>query len=307
MPTTSNLVGRKVLFLAVLILSLNLPLLLPYGFRLIEQIILYSLLTLIWAILYKFLGLFFLGISGIVGLSIYLVSILHQFQIFVTPMDLFSASVLMVLILAPLTYLVLRTSGGYFALLTLGLNLIFPLITSSLDSSYFRVSARYLYFDIEFYAHFILLALFFILSFLWLYLHMPVKLKNTLILIKRGKEIAESLGINFVIYRYFIVLLLLIIMAVLGVIHSTYLFRVDTLTVFPAELTLIPLTAGLLIVIKTRGDPLIDIIISLLVPLLYILFGIGVPALVEVLLGLLIFGALAFMFKKMLVQITGRS
>jgi len=302
MLTTSNLVGRKVLFLVVLILSLNLPLLLPYGFRLIEQIILYSLLTLIWAILYKFLGLFFLGISGIVGLSIYLVSILYQFQIFVTPMDLFSASVLMVLILAPLTYLVLRTSGGYFALLTLGLNLIFPLITSSLDSSYFRVSARYLHFDIEFYAHFILLALFFILSFLWLYLHMPVKLKNTLILIKRGKEIAESLAINFVIYRYFIVLLLLIIMAVLGVIHSTYLFRVDTLTVFPAELTLIPLTAGLLIVTKTRGDPLIDIIISLLVPLLYILFGIVVPALVEVLLGLLIFGALAFMFKKMLVS-----
>jgi ABC-type branched-subunit amino acid transport system permease subunit len=302
MLTTSNLVGRKVLFLVVLILSLNLPLLLPYGFRLIEQIILYSLLTLIWAILYKFLGLFFLGISGIVGLSIYLVSILHQFQIFVTPMDLFAASVLIGLILAPLTYLVLRTSGGYFALLTLGLNLIFPLITSSLDSSYFRVSARYLYFDIEFYAHFILLALFFILSFLWLYLHMPVKLKNTLILIKRGKEIAESLGINFVIYRYFIVLLLLIIMAVLGVIHSTYLFRVDTLTIFPAELTLIPLTAGLLIVIKTRGDALIDIIISLLVPLLYILFGIGVPALVEVLLGLLIFGALAFMFKKMLVS-----
>jgi ABC-type branched-subunit amino acid transport system permease subunit len=302
MLTTSNLVGRKVLFLVVLILSLNLPLLLPYGFRLIEQIILYSLLTLIWAILYKFLGLFFLGISGIVGLSIYLVSILHQFQIFVTPMDLFAASVLIGLILAPLTYLVLRTSGGYFALLTLGLNLIFPLITSSLDSSYFRVSARYLYFDIEFYAHFILLALFFILSFLWLYLHMPVKLKNTLILIKRGKEIAESLGINFVIYRYFIVLLLLIIMAVLGVIHSTYLFRVDTLTIFPAELTLIPLTAGLLIVIKTRGDALIDIIISLLVPLLYILFGIGFPALVEVLLGLLIFGALAFMFKKMLVS-----
>jgi ABC-type branched-subunit amino acid transport system permease subunit len=302
MLTTSNLVGRKVLLLVVLILSLNLPLLLPYGFRLIEQIILYSLLTLIWAILYKFLGLFFLGISGIVGLSIYLVSILHQFQIFVTPMDLFAASVLIGLILAPLTYLVLRTSGGYFALLTLGLNLIFPLITSSLDSSYFRVSARYLYFDIEFYAHFILLALFFILSFLWLYLHMPVKLKNTLILIKRGKEIAESLGINFVIYRYFIVLLLLIIMAVLGVIHSTYLFRVDTLTIFPAELTLIPLTAGLLIVIKTRGDALIDIIISLLVPLLYILFGIGFPALVEVLLGLLIFGALAFMFKKMLVS-----
>jgi len=302
MLTTSNLVGRKVLFLVVLILSLNLPLLLPYGFRLIEQIILYSLLTLIWAILYKFLGLFFLGISGIVGLSIYLVSILHQFQIFVTPMDLFAASVLIGLILAPLTYLVLRTSGGYFALLTLGLNLVFPLITSSLDSSYFRVSARYLYFDIEFYAHFILLALFFILSFLWLYLHMPVKLKNTLILIKRGKEIAESLGINFFIYRYFIVLLLLIIMAVLGVIHSTYLFRVDTLTIFPAELTLIPLTAGLLIVIKTRGDALIDIIISLLVPLLYLLFGIGVPALVEVLLGLLIFGALAFMFKKMLVS-----
>jgi ABC-type branched-subunit amino acid transport system permease subunit len=302
MLTTSNLVGRKVLLLVVLILSLNLPLLLPYGFRLIEQIILYSLLTLIWAILYKFLGLFFLGISGIVGLSIYLVSILHQFQIFVTPMDLFAASVLIGLILAPLTYLVLRTSGGYFALLTLGLNLIFPLITSSLDSSYFRVSARYLYFDIEFYAHFILLALFFILSFLWLYLHMPVKLKNTLILIKRGKEIAESLGINFVIYRYFIVLLLLIIMAVLGVIHSTYLLRVDTLTIFPAELTLIPLTAGLLIVIKTRGDALIDIIISLLVPLLYILFGIGFPALVEVLLGLLIFGALAFMFKKMLVS-----
>jgi hypothetical protein len=131
---------------------------------------------------------------------------------------------------------------------------------------------------------------------------MPVKLKNTLILIKRGKEIAESLGINFVIYRYFIVLLLLSLMAVLGVIHSTYLFRVDTLTIFPAELTLIPLTAGLLIVIKTRGDALIDIIISLLVPLLYILFGIGVPALVEVLLGLLIFGALAFMFKKMLVS-----
>jgi ABC-type branched-subunit amino acid transport system permease subunit len=302
MLTTSNLVGRKVLFLVVLILSLNLPLLLPYGFRLIEQIILYSLLTLIWAILYKFLGLFFLGISGIVGLSIYLVSILHQFQIFVTPMDLFAASVLIGLILAPLTYLVLRTSGGYFALLTLGLNLIFPLITSSLDSSYFRVSARYLYFDIEFYVHFILLALFFILSFLWLYLHMPVKLKNTLILIKRGKEIAESLGINFVIYRYFIVLLLLSLMAVLGVIHSTYLFRVDTLTIFPAELTLIPLTAGLLIVIKTRGDALIDIIISLLVPLLYILFGIGFPALVEVLLGLLIFGALAFMFKKMLVS-----
>jgi ABC-type branched-subunit amino acid transport system permease subunit len=302
MLTTSNLVGRKVLFLVVLILSLNLPLLLPYGFRLIEQIILYSLLTLIWAILYKFLGLFFLGISGIVGLSIYLVSILHQFQIFVTPMDLFAASVLIGLILAPLTYLVLRTSGGYFALLTLGLNLIFPLITSSLDSSYFRVSARYLYFDIEFYVHFILLALFFILSFLWLYLHMPVKLKNTLILIKRGKEIAESLGINFVIYRYFIVLLLLSLMAVLGVIHSTYLFRVDTLTIFPAELTLIPLTAGLLIVIKTRGDALIDIIISLLVPLVYILFGIGVPALVEVLLGLLIFGALAFMFKKMLVS-----
>jgi ABC-type branched-subunit amino acid transport system permease subunit len=302
MLTTSNLVGRKVLLLVVLILSLNLPLLLPYGFRLIEQIILYSLLTLIWAILYKFLGLFFLGISGIVGLSIYLVSILQQFQIFVTPMDLFAASVLIGLILAPLTYLVLRTSGGYFALLTLGLNLIFPLITSSLDSSYFRVSARYLYFDIEFYAHFILLALFFILSFLWLYLHMPVKLKNTLILIKRGKEIAESLGINFVIYRYFIVLLLLIIMAVLGVIHSTYLLRVDTLTIFPAELTLIPLTAGLLIVIKTRGDALIDIIISLLVPLLYILFGIGFPALVEVLLGLLIFGALAFMFKKMLVS-----
>ena len=302
MLTTSNLVGRKVLFLVVLILSLNLPLLLPYGFRLIEQIILYSLLTLIWAILYKFLGLFFLGISGIVGLSIYLVSILHQLQIFVTPMDLFAASVLIGLILAPLTYLVLRTSGGYFALLTLGLNLVFPLITSSLDSSYFRVSARYLYFDIEFYAHFILLALFFILSFLWLYLHMPVKLKNTLILIKRGKEIAESLGINFFIYRYFIVLLLLIIMAVLGVIHSTYLFRVDTLTIFPAELTLIPLTAGLLIVIKTRGDALIDIIISLLVPLLYLLFGIGVPALVEVLLGLLIFGALAFMFKKMLVS-----
>jgi ABC-type branched-subunit amino acid transport system permease subunit len=300
MLTTSNLVGRKVLFLVVLILSLNLPLLLPYGFRLIEQIILYSLLTLIWAILYKFLGLFFLGISGIVGLSIYLVSILHQFQIS-TPLDLFAAFVLMILILAPLTYLVLRTSGGYFALLTLGLNLIFPLITSSLDASYFSVSARYLSFDIGLYIHFILIALFFILSFLWLYLHMPVKLKYTLILIKRGKETAESLGINFVIYRFFIVLLLLIVMAVLGIIHSTYLFRVDTSTIFSSELTLIPVTAGLLIAIKTKDDALIDIIISVLVPVLYLLFGIVVPALVEVLLGLLIFGALAFMIKKMLV------
>jgi hypothetical protein len=130
---------------------------------------------------------------------------------------------------------------------------------------------------------------------------MPVKLKYTLILIKRGKETAESLGINFVIYRFFIVLLLLIVMAVLGIIHSTYLFRVDTSTIFSSELTLIPVTAGLLIAIKTKDDALIDIIISVLVPVLYLLFGIVVPALVEVLLGLLIFGALAFMIKKMLV------
>ena len=296
----STTIKKEVISLIILILSINLLLLLPYGIRLSEQIIIYSSLALIWVILYKFLGLFFLGTSGVFGLSTYLVSVLHGSSLFVTPLDMFVSVIAMGLILAPITYLILRTSGGYFALLTLGLNLIAPLIVSSLDATYFRVSARYLNFDITFIHHFTLLVIFFLLSFLYLYIHNPVKLKYTLLLIKGGKDVAESLGINYYNFRYITVLTLLFSITILGVIHSAYLFRVDSITIFPSELTLIPITAGLLIVIKTRGHAIIDIMISILIPLAYILFGVAASAFVEVLLGLTIFGVLILMFKKML-------
>lgn len=286
----------------MLILAINLPLLTPYGLRLTEHILLYSCLTLAWIILYKFLGLFFLGITGVVGLSTYIVSILHESLFFVTPLDMFVSTILVGLILAPLTYLILRTSGGYFALLTLGLNLIVPLITASLDFSYFRVAARYLNININlFFTHLILLVLFFAISLLYLYLCDKTNLRYTLLLIKKGKYVAEQFGIDYHRYRFTVVLILLFFISSMGVVHSAYLTRVDPQIIFPSELTLLPITAGLLCIIRTRGPAFIDLGTTILIPLANLLLGVTAPAFVEILLGILIFGTLVILIKKALM------
>jgi len=291
--TPISLLKKEIFYLIFTVLLILIAVnILPYGLRLGEIILFYAILTLTWLILYKYLGLFFLGTTGFVGLTIYVASILNSWLW--SPLDLVTSLAIVGLILSGLLFLILRTYGGYFAILTLGLNLIFPQLLSSLDSSFFRISSRYLSYDqvISIASFYVGIIIFSCVTILYIYIDKPTKLKYTCLLIKHGKQIAESIGINYNIVRYLMSFIIFLIMASSGLIHITFLNRVDPQSLFQQSYTLLPIAAALLSVMRTRGSAFIDILICLFFPLLYFYLAVLFPTFVEISLGLTIFATL---------------
>jgi branched-chain amino acid transport system permease protein len=237
---------------------------------------------------YRFLGVVFLGVTAIFGTSAYLLMIVQPiFHSYLIAMVVVTA--LTSCAFVPLTYLLLRTKGPYFALLTLGLNLAIPQIFSSLEASVFRVSARFVVAtEFEKLASFLVVSLIFavLLSFTSVLPKMR-QLYLKLLAIRADEDAAKSLGIDAYRYRFLTLIFLLLVVSFVGSLHVLQYFRVDPSIVFNLDYTVIPLVGGLLSSHFSSIPILLSVILAL--TLLYYYLGIVVPGLFEIIMGLIIF------------------
>jgi branched-chain amino acid transport system permease protein len=266
-----------------------------YLYRLVELIMVYGSLIMAWYVVYRLLGLVFLGTSAIFGFSTYIFVTLHQQtggrNIFIS---LASALLLTLLIFAVLVYFLLRTKGPYFAILTLGLNLAIPQITATVENSWFRVSARILNLTaLERTIGFVAISIIFgVLISLLILIPRWRKLYLKLIAIKDSEDAAYSLGINAYRYRFVMLSFLLTIITLLGTFHTMQLFRIDPATIFSFDYTLLPLVGGF-IASQLNKSYILLMIIAIGLPTFYYYVGIAQPGYLELILGLVILGVLA--------------
>jgi len=282
---------------APLLLSLFVTYYLSYAYRLVELVMVYGTIMISWFLLYRYLGVVFLGISAIFGFSSYIFIVLYQI-IKDSTLSVVGSLFITVLLFLMLVFFLLRTRGIYFAILSLGLNLAIPMLVANIEFSFFRISARILNIsEIDRFIGFVLISIIF--GFM---VGVAVTFPNwkktylKLLAIKDDEDGAYSIGLNSYLYRFIMLTILLLNISILGILHTLQLFRVDTSTIFSIDYTTIPFVGGFL-ASRLGGKKTILIPLSVTLPLFYYFLGISNPGYLELILGLTLIAAL-FLARK---------